>query len=140
MLYANFVFIQFQRIILWKISFIMYQRKSCWIIGNIRIVIELWKNCCKTTSILHWYEYNIWSDFRLKASTTSETKSRKVYFILTRERFLFRFFVLNVISQLIIRYLRKLLILNLIKHLLFILTTCCCWKRNLTKIFIISSD
>lgn len=44
----------------------------------------------------------------LMYSNTNETRSRKIYFILTRERFLFRFFVRNLISQSIIRYLHKL--------------------------------
>lgn len=103
----------------------LWKRKSYWIIGNIRIYYKLWKNCYKITLILHWYGHNIFfitfflsrklilvlfvPIISLKASlmysNTNETRSRKVYFILTRERFLF---VRNLISQLIIRYLHKL--------------------------------
>lgn len=110
--------------ILWKISFIVYQlcqRKSCWIIRNIRIYIYwalkkfLQDNFCiniTLTDITFGRKLILVPIISLKASlmysNTNETRSRKIYFILTRERFLFRFFVRNLISQSIIRYLHKL--------------------------------
>lgn len=122
--------------ILWKISFIVYQlcqRKSCWIIRNIRIYIYwalkkfLQDNFCiniTLTDITFGRKLILVPIISLKASlmysNTNETRSRKIYFILTRERFLFRFFVRNLISQSIIRYLHKLQSWTSIFYLYFI--------------------